>query len=480
MSVDNSNLISNKNSVTSDLMYTLKNSAGTSRRYRASIPPNNFSSNIAPSSNMIFSIPCGRKNTYLDGQNSYLKLTVKNTDSTAGTSFNFDGCGASVINMLTVYHSGNLIDQCPNYNTLFNYLMDFQSNFSQHVGGFSAYLGTSVNVFDGTDLAVISNNTAIGAGNDIGTVKGSFTSTRAGMNVLKGGQTTVCLPLLIAPFLNSDKMIPLGKLKGDLELQVLLESLVKGIVTGSATPSWVVQYAELVLEIVELSDISQQIVDSVSSPDQSIYIHTNEWRYFSNSLPSGTTGLFSSLVSARYNSLKTLVCLPQLSATLVDETSYSCSSRINPNIINYQWRIGSSIIPNKMVTLRNDNTTGGFGEAYVEILKSFHGLNNLQYNQLIGGAFYNVWDQAANTALGVKAPAIGEASYQNGFAIAQELEVYSTRNDVILQGINTIGQNIFHDINIDTTGPTAAYTLNYFANFDALLVIENGIMRCVF
>ena len=189
---------------------------------------------------------------------------------------------------------------------------------------------------------------------------------------------------------------------------------------------------------------------------------------------------FSSLISARYNSLKTLVCLPQLSSTLTDQTSYSCSSRISPNIINYQWRVGSSIIPNKMITLRNDNTTGGFAEAYVEILKSFHGLNNLQYNQMIGASLYNVWDQAANTLLGIKGFATGASSYQNGFAIAQELEFFSTRNDVLLGGINTIGQNIFHDINIDTVGPTAAYTLNYFANFDAILIIENGIMRSVF
>ena len=383
--------------------------------------------------------------------------------------------------MLTCYHNGNLIDQNANYNTLFNYLMDFQSNFSQHVGGLSAYLGTSVNVFDTSDLSVISNNTPTGSGNPvIGSVKGSFISTRAGMYIPKGGQQTVCLPLLLAPFLNSDKMVPIGKMKGDMELQVLLESLVKGVVTPSVTASWVVQYAELVLEIVELSDTSQQIVDSVSPPDQPIYIHTNEWRYFSNSLPATTTGLFSSLISARYNSLKTIVCLPQLSATLVDQTSYSCSSRINPNIINYQWRIGSSIIPNKMITLRNDTTTGGYGEAYVEILKSFHGMNNLQYNQIIGGTLYNVWDQASNTTLGIKSQATAAASYQNGFAIAQELEVYSTRNDVILQGINSIGQNIFHDINIDTTGPTAAYTLSYFANFDALMVIENGTMRIVF
>ena len=480
MSVDNSSLLYNQNSVTSDMLYTLKNSSGTSRRYRASIPCSNFSTNIAPSSNMIFQIPCGRKNTYLDGTNSYLKLTIKNTDTTANKVFSLDNCGASLINMLTVYHSGNLIDQCPNYNTLFNFLMDFQSSFSQHLGALSAYMGTSPNVYGSTDLTVTSNGTAIALNANIGSVSGSFTSARSGAAVKTNQSFTVCLPLLCNIFLNSEKMIPLGKLKSDIELQVLLESLVKSVSSASGTVNWVISYAELVLEIIELSDTSQQIVEANTPQDRPIYIHSNSWRYFSNNLPQATSGLFSSLISARYNSLKSLVCLPQLSSDMISQAAYSCSSRINPNIIQYQWRIGGSIIPNKMVTLRNDNTTGGFAEAYCEVAKTFHGLNNLQYDQMIGAAYYNVWDQAAASNLPITQFQTGANSFANGFAIAQELEVYSTRNDIILHGINTIGQNIFHDITIDTTGPAAAYTLNYFANFDVLLVIENGVMRVVF
>jgi len=59
------------------------------------------------------------------------------------------------------------------------------------------------------------------------------------------------------------------------------------------------------------------------------------------------------------------------------------------------------------------------------------------------------------------------------------LEVYSTRNDVVLQGVNTIGQNVFFDCNIDTTPPFANYTLSFFANFDVIVVIKNGVMRMI-
>lgn len=481
MSVDSSSLIQNQNSVTADLLYNLKNSAGSSRSYRASIPPNNFSSNIPPSSNLIFSIPCGRKNTYLDGQNSYLRLTLKNNDNANG--MNLDNTGAALINMLSVYHSGNLIDQNPNYNLLFNYLMDFQTNFSSHLGGLSAYIGCSKTVSSSGDIISAIAGTAFASATAGTTVIGSlnaetFAATRGGALIPLNGSITVCLPLLCAIFLNSDKMIPIGKLRGDLELQVLLETLVKSVVTASTTP-WSILNAELVLQIIELSDTSQQIVDSMSPPDQPIYIHSNEWRYFSNNLPSGQTGNFTSLISARYNSLKSIVCLPQKSTEIGDKASYSLSSRINPNIINYVFRIGTTIVPAKMVVLRNDNTTAGFAESYMEVLKSLHGCNNLLYNQLIGAAEYNIWDQAASTPLGIAQASATAVSYNNGFAIAQELEVYTSRNDVILQGINTIGQNVFFDCTIDTTGPTSAYTMSFFANFDVILIIENGIMRMV-
>jgi len=178
--------------------------------------------------------------------------------------------------------------------------------------------------------------------------------------------------------------------------------------------------------------------------------------------------------------LRTLICLPQKASDTVDKASYSCSSRINPNITQYQWRIGSSIVPSRHVILRNDNICAGYAESYCEVLKSFHGFNNLYQNSLITGVTYNCWDQASNGAIQLYQGSTGAASYLNGFAIAQDLEVFANRSDVLLQGLNTIGQNIFHDITIDSTGPTSAYVLNYYANFDVILIIENGVMRVTF
>jgi len=88
-------------------------------------------------------------------------------------------------------------------------------------------------------------------------------------------------------------------------------------------------------------------------------------------------------------------------------------------------------------------------------------------------------NQATTASFGMVTKSGTINSYFNGFAIAQKLKTYSTRKDAILQGLNTIGQNIFFDCNIDSTGPTAMYTLSFFANFDIILAIENGVMRMI-
>ena len=108
MSSDSSKLISNQTSVTSDLLYNLKNSVGNSTSYRCNVPSQNKSI-FNPSDTMIFQIPCSRARTYLDPQNSYLKICIQNND-TNNTLF-LDHSAYCFINQFTVFQSGNLVEQ---------------------------------------------------------------------------------------------------------------------------------------------------------------------------------------------------------------------------------------------------------------------------------------------------------------------------------------------------------------------------------
>jgi len=103
---DTSSLVPNSVGISSDCQYTLKPSAVRSRAYRASIAPTNKSTFIAGDTCISY-IPGGRRNSYLDTTQSYMRFTVKNNDTTASTSsvpafFYTDNNAACFINRLDI------------------------------------------------------------------------------------------------------------------------------------------------------------------------------------------------------------------------------------------------------------------------------------------------------------------------------------------------------------------------------------------
>jgi len=205
-------------------------------------------------------------------------------------------------------------------------------------------------------------------------------------------------------------------------------------------------------------------------------LHGSSWRHYTSQLPASAGG-YSTLVPARFASLKQLALLPRRSTETTSATSYSLGSRINPNFQYYWFRIGSSIIPSKAVYLENAPNTGGYGEAYAELLKSWHDLNTV-VNSTALGAEYAVADAVVANCPQVVA-SLGANSYLNGFVIAQELESFAQRSDVLLSGMNTLSSQIFFETNI-YTAPGTTYTLDFFAWYDHILIIDRGIMSVKF
>ena len=105
---DSSALLANTMAVSDTVLYNLKPSAARSKSYRASIAPINAST-FNPSSTAIFQIPCGRKNTYIDINQSYLKFTVANNDAQINT-FYVDNNASCFINRSDTFFGGNLLE----------------------------------------------------------------------------------------------------------------------------------------------------------------------------------------------------------------------------------------------------------------------------------------------------------------------------------------------------------------------------------
>ena len=106
---DNSSLVQNQRGVSSDVLYNLKPSCVNGRSYRCSIPPTNGGGPFAPSSMIVLYVPA-RRNCFLDPQQAYLRLTVKNNDTTAGNYFFLDSIGSCFINRIDIFSGTNLVE----------------------------------------------------------------------------------------------------------------------------------------------------------------------------------------------------------------------------------------------------------------------------------------------------------------------------------------------------------------------------------
>ena len=455
---DNSQFLPNQHAVTSDCLFNLKPSSVNGRSYRCSIPPTNASS-FNPSTMIVMYIPA-RRNCFLDPQQTYLRMTVKNNDI-SGIAMNLDGCGACFINRIDVFSGSNLLESTQSYNILYNGLIDLQMNSANRFAA-SGNLGTA----------------------DLLTGTGDF---RQGATVAGACKFTTCMPILSGVFgMLAEKCLPLS-LNDDIRIEISLESNDAAVCYANAySNGWTILNVELEAQIIELQNEGIEMINSVTPPDQPIYLHSSRYSHTTATIPKDSTGVNTFLVPARYASLKSLWCLPRRSTEIVSSLAYSLSSRINPNFQSWYWRVGSLLIPQKPVTISNASTTGSYAEGYTECIKAIHGLNNANYGSSIGITQYQIAD-AADTTVGdstttyaVLKAYTAANSYKNAFIIGQELEVFSGRNDTLLSGMNTLGSQIFFEATIGSTGPTAGFTLNFFAFADCIYVIQDGLISCRF
>ena len=463
---DTNGFLQNPSGITSDLLYNLKPSAVASRTYRCSVPTSNKSS-FSPLDQAIAYIPA-RRNCFLDTSQSYLRMTIQNNESTAANYFTLDSCGACVINRLDIFSGSNLLETVQGYNILYNYLLDSQLTVAQR-SALSATYGTTGNI-GGTSFAA-RNGAIIGAGNKL----------------------TTCMPLLSGLVgVLAEKYLPLS-LADDIRLEFSIEANNVAVAyAASQTTNWTITNMELELCIIEMSSEGMQMIESVSPFSQPVYLHSSSYRHFTANLPTQQTGQITHLVPARFASLRSIHVLPRRSTEVTGLTSFSLSSRINPLIESYQFRIGSLLVPQKMVNLKSS----GYAEGFMENQRSWHSVSHPEYAGSCGSWCYNICDvqdltvgdgsqTSSNKYNTVQGPFTGANSYQNGFSISQELEVFSNKSDTILQGVNTLGSQVFWEGIINGTvnsgnGVSASYIFDYYALFDCVFIIQDGLISVKF
>ena len=484
MATDNSSFFPNRKALSQEFNYTPKPSSVNGRTFRVSVPSANATAFTAGQT-MIFNIPCGRRNCVLDPASSYIRYTIKSTAAaqtattsaisanltagataatgTYGAGLFLDHNAYSIFNTTTLYSGSNMLEYINGCNILYSYILDTNFSYSNALSN-SLHYGMAVPDAAPIDIrkgALLSN---------VATVTGSATATSS---TIISEQNTFCLPLLsgLLGIGSSGKMVPIYAINDVLRLEILLENQTQAFAQlGGVTTVYSVLNAELELTYIELSDEGMALVNSTAPPSSPIFIVGNSFRHYVQTIKSGTTGIYSCLVPSKLASLKALHILPRRNTEINSASSYSLSSRVNPYFDYIVLKVSGTQIPQKPIYLQNTSTTGGYAEGMIEVDKCFGSLISTDKANLLFTTNYNV-AVAGNTSTGVFSISTGNSSYANAFALAVDLELFSSK-DTVINGLNCLAESMYFEANI-STDPATDFTLDFFASFDNLFILDS-------
>jgi hypothetical protein len=188
-------------------------------------------------------------------------------------------------------------------------------------------------------------------------------------------------------------------------------------------------------------------------------------------------------IAAKFSSLKSIfVCQRDAGTGLVAHYPFSS---VNYGLYNYQFRLGSHVVPSKPV----DDIIS----MYSELVKSIGSMSDLHFNPSIRKSSYLISASTANTVLLETHNASNIIS--GSFYVGMNLENYvSAPKDTMFSGYNSNTDDIFfianyntNQNNIGATGfgsnpvnytaaalPTVTLRYDAYAMFDCVLVCENG------
>jgi hypothetical protein len=484
MATDNSSFFPNRKALPQDFNYTPKPSSVSGRTFRVSVPAANAPSFTAGQT-MIFNIPCGRRNCFLDPTASYIRYTIKSTaaaqtatasaitnflvpgstavSATYGAGLFLDHNAYSIFNTTTLYSGSNMLEYVNGCNILYSWILDTNFSYGNALSNslnYGMYV-PDTNVLDVRKGALLSN-----------VVPATATATSTSSTIISE-QNTFCLPLLsgLLGIGSAGKMVPIYAINDVLRLEILLENQTQAFAQlGTLTTAYSVINAELQLQYIELSDEGMSLVNSTAPRGSPMFIVGNSFRHYVQTIKSGTTGIYSCLVPSKLASLKSLHILPRRSTEINAANSYSLSSRVNPYFDYVVLKVSGTQVPQKPIYFQNASTTGGFAEGLVETMKCYGSLIGTDKSMLLNATNYNV-AVAANTGTGVLGLSAGNASYANAFGIGIDLELFQSK-DTIINGLNCLAESLYFEANI-STDPGADFTLDFYASFDALYIVDS-------
>lgn len=495
-----------------NLKYGAKVESAVARSFRTNIAPQNGTGPYGLGDTIIINIPT-RANLVLATTESYLKFkcALTNNNASATTSFRLDSGGIhSVIQRIRVFSGSNLLEDIDSYGMLAKMMFDLQVPTDSCYGKFNATAGTR------NDLITITPATAALAGvscfqTNSGELVGSqATSTNqavapAGAVIpaaaVPAGQTVsdvYCINLVsLVGSLCSSNYFPLfACTSAPLRVELQLVSAVVNMCAQSvatAPASLAITQCEYIAQFIELGDEAMRGVYGAlgSEPMQLVMPEYRNYQYNAQ-LISGTSTSINMPIPAKFSSLKSLLIACRDKGT--GTAAYFPTSSVSQGISQYQFRLGSQIVPSKPPdTLQ---------EMFEEVTKAVSSISDLAHQPSVEKFSYQLYNSvsvlngtggvqplASNAGFAVSidsgatsAPfAVTSTSNANSgaFYVGIDLENYcAASKDGIFSGYNSNTDDIFWVPTFNQVGITVGgiSTFNPQMRFDAFACFDQVVI----
>jgi hypothetical protein len=479
-----------------NLKYGTKVESAIARSSRVNIAPQNGTAGYGLGDTIILNLPT-RNNLVLVPTESYLKFNLQVRNGKANNAFRWDSCGAhGLIQRIRIFHGSNLIQDIDNYGLLAKVLFDLQQPTDATFGKQTMLAGTrsdtvasnaTISTANATDLASAQNlandiktslNTnklpgyQVNSGERIGgDLKAVTASTYAADNVAGTITETYCLNLVsLVGSLCSANYIPLFAMtSAPLRVEILLvDNFVKACSDMASTTLAEaalinITNCEYVANFIELGDPAMQIIYSSLQGEPLQFVVPDFRNYqFSLTLTQNVSTQVAMPIPAKFSSLKALLVTARDKGTGTYGGFFPFSS-VTTGIQDYQFRIGSQIMPPK--------SPSTLAEMYSETLKAMGSIGDINYQPSIDKKSYATVSSTASTDSAVSVSSVSSGS----FYIGLDLENYcAAPKDTIFAGYNSNTDDVFFVGNFYRTDATAVIRFDAFANFDSVVVCDNN------
>lgn len=445
-------------SVTSSMQYSLRQPAAQGRSFAYQIKATNGTEHSGTRSQVVqLDVPCGRKSSFLDQSQTFLEFEVQPT--AASGTLAIDSHASCFIHRLEIFHGSNLLESIDNYNVLYNMMLDAQVGGDQRNGHLSVSQGCAEGGGFAFSATTLSDYGAFKAAADGKTLmEGGTVPLRTGMSLTSGTKYKFAIPLSLSGLLSPlcPKYLPLLAMgASDLRLQITLEDPMIAMVASATGASYVVRDMTLNTNFLEFPpDVGASIMASgLQAGNGSLRMSTESYRGYESTMGVNNNG-GSFLIPARFSSLTTLYAtMRRQSDAQGDVDTHSLSARQNPDVSEYHFRIGSSLVPSAPVR--------GDAQSILELMKTFNSVSNIMHKSCITKSTY----------------ASKDAKTGGTYMIGVELSSMPNRSDVIDSGVNTISENVHLELKCTNT---VAHVVNTFAKYDSAIVISDGVASVVY